>query len=209
MDQSNLIFKPLPLEKRGCDACKGSNCHCDKKGNCKCGYQLSDMEENLEKKSLNGKTIPDMDFNLPGDVNVEEKSINQDADMKETEGDSDIKSNNKLRTPRRLKDYFHFTDGEYFIDQHPLLYRLTPVDGLEKFRNLISSKNEDVDGNHLYAIKQKMIPHSRFRRRTQTENSQPIQLIDMSAEDLFGALPQNFEGELARYKRVKRDKKRK
>lgn len=209
LDQSNIIFKPLPLKKRGCGTCKSGNCNCDKKGNCKCGYQLSNMDENIEKNLPNEKTISDMDFSLPGDVNFEEKSIKEDADMKESETNSDIKSNNKLRTPRKLKDSFHFTDGEYFIDQHPLLYRLTPVDGLEKFRNLLFPKNEDESGTHLYAIKQRMVPHSRFRRRTQTENNQPIQLIDMSAEDLFGALPQSYEGELARYKRVKRARKRK
>lgn len=113
-----------------------------------------------------------------------------------------------MRAPRKIKG-FHFTDGEYFIDQHPVLLQLTPVEQVEGNDHLISLKGKRDSGNHLYALKRSIIPHSRFRRRTQTENNEPIQLIDMSAEELFGALPQSYEGELTRYKRVKRSKLRK
>ncbi|XP_063921779.1 uncharacterized protein DDB_G0283697-like isoform X2 [Zophobas morio] len=48
---------------------------------------------------------------------------------------------------------------------------------------------------------------SRFRRRIsedQVLSNRPQQLSDMSELDLFGALPKSYDGELSRYKRVKR-----
>lgn len=66
---------------------------------------------------------------------------------------------------------------------------------------------------HLAAIRQRNlqdIPNSRQKRYYQESlnddimGDRPQQIADMSDTDLFGPLPQSYEGELARFKRVKR-----
>lgn len=194
MDQSNFIFQPLLFAKRTC-VCKN--------GNCKCGKTDTKGKESSEKDSGNAEIISESDFNLSesqnGNLNEEEE------DMKEFDKDTNEENSQKLRAPRKTEG-FHFTDGEYFIDQHPPLFQLTPVEEVEGKDHLVPLKTRSDSDHRLYTIKRSMIPHSRFRRRTQTENNEPMQLIDMSAEELFGALPQSYEGELARYKRVKRSR---
>lgn len=59
-----------------------------------------------------------------------------------------------------------------------------------------------------YRSGQSLPIRARFRRRIsdgQLMDSRPQQLSDMSDLELFGALPQGYDGELSRYKRVKRD----
>lgn len=157
----------------------------------------------MESNSDNAEIIDsDRNFFASQIENVNEAEDNEELFEKETNREN----SHKLRAPRKIKEGFLFTDGEYFIDQNPALLQLTPLEEVEGENHLISLKGKSDSGNHLYALKRSMIPHSRFRRRTQTENNEPIQLIDMSAEELFGALPQSYEGELTRYKRVKRSK---
>lgn len=197
LDQSNFIFQPLVFDKRTCE-CKNGNCKCGKtKGN-----------EHLDSNSDNEESS-DSDRNLSASQieNLNQAADNEDIELLEKE--TNVENSHKLRSPRKIKNGFHFSDGEYFIDQHPALLQLTPVEEVEGDDHLIALKGKSDSGNHLYALKRSMIPHSRFRRRTQTENNEPIQLIDMSAEELFGALPQSYEGELTRYKRVKRSKLKK
>lgn len=219
LDQSSFIFEPILLERRSCSGCKNSNCHCDKNGNCKCGGHVSNENNALyqnsdHEKSLFYKRNSEMEFNIPAANSEAERIDDKYYDTPETEVEQvdsateEIRHTN-VREPRKSKEKFHFTDGEYFIYQHPDVYKLTPVDNSREYENMISSNKERQASNHLFAIKQNTMPHSRFRRRTQTDNNAPIQLIDLSAEDLFGALPQSFEGELARYKRVKRARVRK
>lgn len=195
LNKPSFIFNPLYVEKRTCSTCK--NC-CNKKSNCKCGSQISNDKFN-DKKFINIQLRDSkVDFSSP-EMNDEDIS-NENTDLNEVEGETAETEQSRVRTPRKIKEPFRFIDGEYFIDQHPALFKLTPVKNVEDFE----FSNSGIDGSRLYSISKSALIHSRFRRRTQTENNQPIQLIDMSAEDIFGALPQSYEGELVRYKRVKR-----
>lgn len=176
-DQTNLgqnayIFSPIFPEKRSCSTCKGRNCHCDKKGNCKCGIRSSDEEqESIRPQKRNADYL-----------------LRNNNDQKKY-----------IREPRKYN--FQFRDGEYFVDRDPAIYNLVPVEHSEEYDNSESSASDEA------TVRQNLRQHFRFRRRTQTKQNAPLQLIDMSPEDLFGALPQSFEGELTRSKRVKRFKR--
>ncbi|KAJ8925960.1 hypothetical protein NQ315_009813 [Exocentrus adspersus] len=161
-----------------------SHCNCDKNGkNCKC-QTVDEGPQRYEDESKNSDVTEDYydDFETGG-----AKIMKREAGTGE-------------------KQPFH--NGEYFVDLHPDVYKLTPLETPREKRESKLDGNALV--NHVVAVKQRsMLPHLRRRRRIETgevEERAPRQLIDMSDEDLFGALPQGFAGELARYKRVKRDK---
>ncbi|CAG9764924.1 unnamed protein product [Ceutorhynchus assimilis] len=104
-------------------------------------------------------------------------------------------------------------DGGYMLDLDPDIYRLTNAqEPREKrqasFIDLVAIHGGGPVLNHLLAIrKRSMLPIARVKRSDNANNNyKMLSLKDMSDVDLFGDLPQSYEGELARYKRVKREK---
>ncbi|KAG5875066.1 hypothetical protein JTB14_018018, partial [Gonioctena quinquepunctata] len=173
------------------------HCSCNKNNNdCKCVNELIDA---LPKYDMIPKyKVKRMDVGA-----FHEELTNTDGVLVE---DYRTKRSvlKRATKPRRLGMKKPFENGEYFVDLLPNIFKISSTVS-EEFKGIPVKR-------HLVPVKQqRMSPsHSRFRRRVQKEenNREPRQLIDMSDEDLFGALPQSFEGELARYKRVKRDRKK-
>lgn len=94
------------------------------------------------------------------------------------------------------------SDGGYTLDLDPEVYRITEVEGRKKrsnFLDLVAVHGGDTVLNHLVSIRQRSM-----RAKRMAGDKEPLTLMDMSGEDLFGALPQGFDGELTRSKRVKR-----
>ncbi|XP_019772099.2 probable inactive protein kinase DDB_G0270444 isoform X2 [Dendroctonus ponderosae] len=94
------------------------------------------------------------------------------------------------------------TDGGYTLDLDPEVYRIAEVDGRKKrsnFLDLVAVHGGGAVLDHLVSIRQRSM-----RAKRTAGDKEPLTLMDMSGEDLFGALPQGFDGELTRSKRVKR-----
>lgn len=109
----------------------------------------------------------------------------------------------------------HLKDGKYKLDLHPESYKITKdnSDWVNSFRkkrsgflDLVAMHGGGPVLDHLVAVRQRsMLPKMRQKRMTQV-SGRPLTLIDMSENDLFGAEPENFEGdELVRLKRVRRE----
>lgn len=100
-------------------------------------------------------------------------------------------------------------DGGYILDLDPDIYRITDENPntpearkkRNSFVDLVAIHGGGPVMNHLVAIRERsMLP--RLRTKRNSDRTQQLVLSEMSDEDLFGALPQGFDGELARYKRV-------
>lgn len=113
------------------------------------------------------------------------------------------------------RDVSHLKDGNYKLDLHPESYKITKdnSDWVNSFRkkrsgflDLVAVHGGGPMLDHLVAVRQRsMLPKIRQKRMTQI-GGRPLTLIDMSENDLFGAEPENFEGdELVRLKRVRRE----
>ncbi|XP_076267743.1 uncharacterized protein LOC143200871 isoform X2 [Rhynchophorus ferrugineus] len=103
-----------------------------------------------------------------------------------------------------------FQDGKYSLDIDPDIYRIIDPSSdamsarkkRESFADLVAIHGGGPVVNHLLAVKER----SMFKRRNKRESrGNQLKLANMLDKDLFGPLPQNYEGELIRYKRVKRD----
>ncbi|CAH1159001.1 unnamed protein product [Phyllotreta striolata] len=169
-------------------------CSCDKNGqHCKC-------EDTVKE------TIPSMaeyynDYNENNDISA----WNDDNQyLTENDYETDYRFDKRAIKPRKFAVNKPLESGEFFVDFRPDAYNLSPLENFRKKREKLGPArlvSYNADG---------MSPHSRYRRRILKEenNILPRQLIDMSDEDLFGALPQNFDGELIRYKRIRRSNKK-
>ncbi|XP_030753894.1 uncharacterized protein PF11_0207-like [Sitophilus oryzae] len=116
----------------------------------------------------------------------------------------------------KRKEKPRFEDGEYYLDTRPDAYVVIeerPEGDLEKrkkrntFDDLVAIHGGGPVVNHLLAVrKRSMFPRERFKRAADNryQSNKQLKLSNMLDEDLFGALPQGYEGELARYKRIKR-----
>ncbi|XP_023018554.2 uncharacterized protein [Leptinotarsa decemlineata] len=186
------------------------HCDCSKTDkDCKCGNTFADFKR-LPPQEISEY---DDDAEIHRKFSTEKKNVLRRLhEIIKNREDPGYKSreNGQFRraikaTKREIKEPFE--NGEYFVDLQPSIFKLSSS---ENSQNSMTSQRWPVK-RHLATVRQlKMFPHSRFRRRVQKDenNREPRQLIDMSEEDIFGALPQSYEGELARYKRVKRAKKK-
>lgn len=127
----------------------------------------------------------------------------------------DFKSAKDSSKPEQKRDVSHLKDGKYKLDLHPESYKITKdnSDWVNSFRekrsgflDLVALHGGGPVLDHLVAVRQRsMLPKMRQKRMTQV-GGRPLTLIDMSENDLFGAEPENSEGdELVRLKRVKRE----
>lgn len=100
-------------------------------------------------------------------------------------------------------------DGGYILDLDPDIYRITDENPnspearkkRNSFVDMVAIHGGGPVMNHLVAIRERsMLPRLRVKRNS--DRTQQLVLSEMSDEDLFGPLPQGFDGELARYKRV-------
>lgn len=221
---SELSNKNCDCDKNGNCKCNNQfselankNCECDKQGNCKCGGQYTEVVPSTNKQIYpNFNQYKMRKRSAANQVKIKKRKtnshLNSISNIEENDNDEELNNNNLVK--RETQTHKSFENGEYYVDLRPDIYRLTPIDNSrnkrENFDTLVAIHGGGPVRNHLVAIRQRsMLPHSRFRRRIKTEdNNEPRQLIDMSEEELFGALPQSFEGELARYKRVKRGKRK-
>lgn len=194
-------------------------CSCDKNGNnCKCENTLKETIPSLADKNYSEYYDLGDDYNEDSDLAL--KSVNSISALHEdnqyltdNEYENDDYTNNdkfekRAIKPRKFAINKPMESGEYFVDFQPDTYNLSPRDTFRKKRDKYDFNIFKNGQPHLVSFKQQdsMSPHSRYRRRILREenNLAPRQLIDMSDEDLFGALPQTFDGELLRYKRIRR-----
>ncbi|XP_057663917.1 protein PFC0760c-like [Diorhabda carinulata] len=211
---SNIVAEEeeedLPIKYTSKKAVK-QLCNCDKDGNhCKCSNSEQNFdyyEDEIESKSIDKKSIESTCNCDKNDENCKCRNlIDDDYSMYEEDENGMKKRSVKAR---KFADAKSFQNGEYFVDLQPDLYRIESIDESRNKRNDFDDLLERESARkQLIAVKQRsMLPLSRYRRRTYKE--EPRKLTDMSGEDLFGALPQSFGGELNRYKRVKRSKRKK
>uniref|UniRef100_A0A6P7FY17 AP2/ERF domain-containing protein PFD0985w-like isoform X1 n=1 Tax=Diabrotica virgifera virgifera TaxID=50390 RepID=A0A6P7FY17_DIAVI len=197
------------------------SCTCDKSGkNCKCRNNLVN-------------TIPSIQADYESDYDYKDASNEQndnlnDQDLRSFSSNEDVAEDNYIDysnsediqkraiKPRKYVNEKTFQNGEYLVDLEPDVYKLEPIDNSrnkrENLNDLLAAEGNDNARRQLFAIRQRsMVPLARSRRRIFKEenNKKPRELINMSHEDLFGALPQSFDGELLRYKRVRRSKRKK
>ncbi|XP_072377569.1 uncharacterized protein [Diabrotica undecimpunctata] len=197
------------------------SCTCDKNGkNCKCKNNVVNTIPSIQDdyESYNDYKEPLNEEN----ANWNDQDLNNfSSNEKVAEGNYiDYSNSDEIQKraikPRKYVNEKSFQNGEYLIDLEPEMYKLEPIDSSrtkrDNLNNLLSADGNDLARRQLFAIRQRsMVPHARSRRRIFKEenNKKPRELINMSHEDLFGALPQSFDGELLRYKRVRRSKKKK
>lgn len=173
------------------------SCKCESGKDCKCGKPKTYLGalDGSEFVYFNGAPIK-----LHSGVN----QIHQ----------QDFKSAKDSSKPEQKRAISHLEDGKYKLDLHPESYKITKdnSDWVNSFRkkrsgflDLVALHGGGPVLDHLVAVRQRsMLPKIRQKRMTQV-GGRPLTLIDMSENDLFGAEPENFEGdELVRLKRVKR-----
>lgn len=171
----------------------GDDCNnesCSSQNNCKCDNQDC---KNCQKTKRINRSAKEQNF-IPA---VEENNYETDDEAKDNVKREAIEEN-------------------YYVDLNPDVYQMAPEVNMKDLargkRDTINSKLEDsAVRNHLSALSHRSmlnnLPNARDRRRIfHIPQSQPQQLTDMTDEELFGALLQHFEGDLARYKRIKRSK---
>lgn len=198
---------PYYIRKRSCTSGNcgktnaGENCDCGTPG---CLCRKARLAVRDDRKVNEPRYDPELDAAEEGEEEFEETYYDGDeyADRRDA----------RKRVLRGDKA------AEYYIDMNPEIYKITQfnvVDGDEYEEMDERKKRYDEDDfvalhggtatrNHMEIRSKNGQIHNRVRRRIDDEsNNDPIQLIDMSEEDIFGALPQSFDGELNRYKRVK------
>nr|CAH7740308.1 unnamed protein product [Callosobruchus chinensis] len=193
------------------------NCKCDKNGNnCKCRRLAKDTDysnfivdpERIIRSAINSNQHCRCDKNHNCKCGVDEEEPSLEESKRQRRKDQDQYQLIK----REAKIDSNFKSGEYFVDLHPTVYRLAPDDTIRSKREMTDQQKDS--SSSLYeepqltnqqpsSIKDESM-HSRIRRTAaQDSEDDQRQLIDMSEEEIFGALPQSFEGELQRYKRIR------
>nr|CAI5850494.1 unnamed protein product [Callosobruchus analis] len=166
-DYSNFIVDPERIIRSA--IISSQHCHCDKNHNCKCGVQ-------------------------------EEESALEDSRRQRREGSSYQDQYQLMK--REAKIDSNFQSGEYFVDLHPTVYRLAPDDSIRSKREMADQQKESSSSlaeepqminQHSRSIRDEPL-HSRIRRTaSQDSEDDQRQLIDMSEEEIFGALPQSMD----------------
>ncbi|CAH1163599.1 unnamed protein product [Phaedon cochleariae] len=185
------------------------HCSCNKNGNCKCGSPVDEPEPLLDQD------YEAADDALPKNANEDLSEFNKDGIAIETNDDEEpVASKFSRRAIKPRKEAMkNFQNGEYFVDFHPSRYKFPMGETFRRkrdnFEDMVAIHGGGAVRAHLAAVRERSMlpfPRQRSMRRVRKEdnNSEARQLIDMSDEDIFGALPQGFEGGLQRYKRVKR-----
>ncbi|CAH0550155.1 unnamed protein product [Brassicogethes aeneus] len=201
MAETNLKEETQNI-KRDCSSGKcgknneGQSCNCNSPG-CNCGSGENKLTGFNEDKIKEKRSEDAEEYSFENEFDYEDASDQKSA----------------LRRSMSNED-----NPEYYIDLHPDIYHIKnyneenyeEVPDREKrsdMDDLVALHGGTATRNHLVAIRSRSMGNglSRVRRRIDRDlDDEPIHLIDMSDEDIFGALPQSFEGELGRYKRIKR-----
>lgn len=152
-------------------------------------HKQEEYKSDREKNEEGGELLGDFDEG----VILKREVYNPDQEYDSLEqGKDDMYDRNKRSRVLPNLDYDNLFYNNYFYNDRM------------KRQNMRLDDYQD----HFIPMRRRNRWNSRFRRRISEDQgigNRPQQLSDMSDLDLFGALPKSYDGELARYKRVKRD----
>ncbi|CAH1365215.1 unnamed protein product [Tenebrio molitor] len=153
-----------------------------------------------EEGDEGGELLGDDDFDVgtilkrqAHSTNEEYENLDRDADsLDEALYDRNKRSNSLSRNLDLYDNYFY---NNYYYDNDRLKRQSADENG--DFR-------EKFIHDRFTPIKMRRLRSRRRINDNQVMANRPQQLSDMSDLDLFGALPKSYDGELSRYKRVRR-----
>ncbi|XP_050296921.1 uncharacterized protein LOC126736565 [Anthonomus grandis grandis] len=205
-DYDNPSLNQHSDAKRSIKQTRSNSCKCIGQKGCKCRPHLRHPKpEKIDLLTDDGNPVIYLDDNL-----VEIPRSDTLGYVKERISQSNHKNVEKEEIKRHVRQSGNvrdvLQDGGYTLDLEPDIYRITGAQDQtrhkrDNFFDLVAIHGGGPAMDHLVAVRERSMFSPRIRRK---RSSDFLTLKEMKDEELFGALPQSYQGELARVKRIRK-----